>query len=188
MLATSPADVVVPPRARRSEMKVLDEIQAAVMLRAAEGTGLSMALLLALGTGMRRGELLAAHWSDVDLEAGTITVNQTLQAAFGELHFREPKTAKSRRRIILPGIVVDRLRAHRAEQAKKTLSRVAGLRARRASQSRLRAEGSVTPRTCRSCSRSRQECRMDLLYTCGSACSLGREFVLTPAPAVRASV
>src|SRR5665647_754103 len=33
-----------------------------------------------------------------------------------------------------------------------------------------------------------QESRMDLLSTCGSACSLGREFVLTPAPAVRAGV
>ena len=126
MLATSPADVVVPPRAKRSEMKVLDETQAAAMLRAAEGTGIYMALMLALGTGMRKGELLAVRWPDVDLEAGTLTVNQTLQAAFGELHFKEPKTAKSRRRITLPGIVVDALRAHRAEQAKKTLAREPG--------------------------------------------------------------
>ena len=85
-----------------------------------------MALMLALGTGMRKGELLAARWSDVDLEAGTITVNQTLQAAFGKLHFKEPKTAKSRRAVTLPGIVVDALRAHRAEQAKKTLAREPG--------------------------------------------------------------
>jgi len=126
LLATNPADVVVPPRPKRSEMKVLDETQAANMLRAAEGTGLYMALLLAVGTGMRKGELLAARWSDVDFEAGTITVNQTLQAAFGELHFKEPKTAKSRRRITLPGVVVDALRAHRAEQAKKTLAREPG--------------------------------------------------------------
>jgi len=126
LLATNPADVVVPPRPKRSEMKVLDDAQSAAMLRAAEGTGLYMALMLALGTGMRKGELLALRWPDVDLEAGTLTVNQTLQAAFGELHFKEPKTAKSRRRITLPGIVVDALRAHRAEQAKKTLAREPG--------------------------------------------------------------
>jgi len=75
------------------------------------------------GTGMRRGELVGLRWSDVDLEAGTATVNQTLQEAYGEPHCKEPKTTKSRRRITLPGVVVDALRAHRAEQAKKTLAR-----------------------------------------------------------------
>ena len=91
--------------------------------RAGEGTSLHMPLLLALGTGMRRGELLGLRWSDVDLDAGMLVVNQTLQEAYGELHFNEPKTTKSRRRITLPGVVVDALRAHRAEQARKTLAR-----------------------------------------------------------------
>jgi hypothetical protein len=54
LLATNPADFVVPPRVTRKEMKVLDEAQSAAMLRAAEGTDLHMPLLLALGTGMRR--------------------------------------------------------------------------------------------------------------------------------------
>ena len=85
-----------------------------------------MALLLALGTGMRRGEQLGLRWSDVDLDAGTVTVNQTLQEAYGKIIFKEPKTAKSSRRITLPGVVIDALRAHRAEQAKKTLAREPG--------------------------------------------------------------
>ena len=126
ILATNPADFVVPPRVMRTEMKVLDEAQAADMLRAAKGTSLYMALLLAVGTGMRKGELLAARWSDVDLEAGTLAVNQTLQEAYGKLLCKEPKTAKSRRRITLPGVVVEALRVHRAEQAKKTLAREPG--------------------------------------------------------------
>jgi len=79
-----------------------------------------------VGTGMRKGELLAARWSDVDLEAGTLAVNQTLQEAYGKLLCKEPKTAKSRRRITLPGVVVEALRVHRAEQAKKTLAREPG--------------------------------------------------------------
>jgi integrase len=122
LLVTNPADFVVPPRIVRSEMKVLDEGQAAAMLHAAEGTSLHMALLLAIGTGMRRGELLGLRWGDVDLEAATAAVNQTLQEAYGKIVFKEPKTAKSRRRITLPGVVVDALRAHRAEQARKTLA------------------------------------------------------------------
>ena len=42
--------------------------------------------------------------------------------AYGEMVFREPKTTKCRRRITLPGVVVDAVRAHRAEQARKTLA------------------------------------------------------------------
>ena len=121
-LTTNPADVVVPPRPKRSEMKVLDETQSAAMLRAAESTDLHMPLLLALGTGMRRSELLGLRWSDVDLEAGTATVNQSLQEAGGELITTPPKTAKSRRTVTLPGVVVEALRSHRAEQARKTLA------------------------------------------------------------------
>jgi len=75
---------------------------------------------------MRRGELLGLRWSDVDIEAGTLVVNQTLQEAYGELHFKEPTTTKSRRRITLPALVVEALRAHRAEQAKKRLRREPG--------------------------------------------------------------
>ena len=102
LLATDPADFVVPPLIVRNEMKILDETQAAAMLHAAEGTSLHMALLLAVGTGMRHGELLGLRWSDVDPEAAAATVNQTLQEAYGKIVVKEPKTAKSRRRITLP--------------------------------------------------------------------------------------
>jgi len=126
MLATNPADFVTPPRVTRTEMKFLDEKESAAMLRAAEGTSLHVALLLAVGTGMRRGEMLGLRWSDVDLDGAALTVNQTLQEAYGEIILKEPKTTRSRRRITLPGVVVDALRVHRAEQAKKTLAREPG--------------------------------------------------------------
>ena len=123
LLATNPADFVVPPRVTRSGMEVLDEVQSAAMLHAAEGTDLHMPLLLALGTGMRRSELLGLRWDDIDLKAGTATVNQGLQEAGGQLIVTAPKTVKSRRAVTLPGLVIDALRAHRAEQARKTLAR-----------------------------------------------------------------
>jgi integrase len=125
-MATNPADLVTPPRPKRTEMHFLTEIEAATTLRAAQGTSLHMALLLAIGTGMRRGEMLGLRWSDVDLDGAALTVNQTLQEAYGEIIFKEPKTTRSRRRITLPGVVVDALRVHRAEQAKKTLAREPG--------------------------------------------------------------
>lgn len=123
LLTVNPADSVVPPRIARKEMHYLDAGESAAMLRAAAGTRLYMALLLALGTGMRRGELLGLRWSDVELDGGTLIVTQTVQEAFGQLHIKEPKTAKSQRRITLPALVVDALRAYRTEQAKETLAR-----------------------------------------------------------------
>lgn len=126
LLAANPTDVVTAPKPRRTEMTVLDEQASATMLRAAQGSELYLPLLLAVGTGMRRGELLGLRWSDVDLEAGTLTVAQTLQEAYGEVLFKEPKTTKSRRRITLPELVVEALRAHRVEQAARTLAREPG--------------------------------------------------------------
>jgi integrase len=126
LIGLSPADLAMPPRVGRSEMKALDEGQAAAMLRAAAGTALYLPLLLAIGTGMRRGELLGLRWADVDLEAGTATVNRTLQEAYGELHLKEPKTTRSRRAVTLPSVVVEVLRAHRAQQARRTLAHEPG--------------------------------------------------------------
>lgn len=125
-LASSPADVVTPPRPKRTEMRFLDEAESAAMLHAAEGSTLHMPLLLALGTGMRRAELLGLRWGDVDLEAGTATVNQGLQEAGGQLIVTAPKTVKSRRTVTIPGLVIDGLRVHRAEQARRTLAHEPG--------------------------------------------------------------
>jgi len=77
ILTVNPADAVIAPRVRRTEIKVLSEDEAANMLHAAEGTVLYVPLLLAVGRGMRRGELLGLLWSDIDLDAGTATVLRT---------------------------------------------------------------------------------------------------------------
>jgi integrase len=58
-------------------MTALD--QAAAVIKAAVGTRIYIPVLLALTTGMRRGELLGLRWRDVDLEAGTATVMQALE-------------------------------------------------------------------------------------------------------------
>ena len=67
---------------------------------------------------MRRGELLGLRWSDVDLDGGALSVQQTrIRGEGGRLVYGSPKTAKGRRRISLAGSTVASLRAHRARQA-----------------------------------------------------------------------
>jgi integrase len=80
-------------------------------------------IVLAIYTGMRRGEILALRWQDVNLEAGYLRVEQALEETkLAGVVFKRPKTTKGRRTVSLPSTVTERLRAHRAEQdARKTL-------------------------------------------------------------------
>ena len=63
-------------------------------------------------TGIRRGELLALRWSDIDLKASKLTINQAIERIKGKFHFKAPKTRTSRRTINLPSITVEALREH----------------------------------------------------------------------------
>jgi integrase len=68
---------------------------------------------LAVCTGMRRGELLGLKWSDVDLEAGCLSVRRQLLREGRRLRFGPPKTRSSRRSICLDAGSVAALVAHR---------------------------------------------------------------------------
>jgi integrase len=75
-----------------------------------------------LATGLRRGEALALHWRDVDLDAAVVRVRWTLSRTSAGLELGEPKTEKSRRTVSLPVPAVETLRAHRKRQAAEQLA------------------------------------------------------------------
>ena len=68
LLIRNPAAAVRPPRPQRREMQVLSEADTATWLHAARGTRLWISVLLAVTTGMRRGEIAALDWPHVDLD------------------------------------------------------------------------------------------------------------------------
>jgi len=117
LLARNPADAVEPPRPERREMKALDADDTRRLLAAAEDSRLYTPILLAVTTGMRRGEILGLLWQDVDLNAATATVCRSLQQVRGKVSFKQPKTARSRRLVTLPALAVDALIRHKARQA-----------------------------------------------------------------------
>jgi len=122
LLGINPADAVEPPRPTRKETRVLSDSDAATLLRAVEPTRHYVPTLLALTTGMRRGEILGLRWADLDLDAGTLAVRQTLEQTRAGLRFKEPKTQKSRRLVPLASIAIEALRAHRGTQVASRLA------------------------------------------------------------------
>ena len=82
-------------------------------LAEAERRGLLAAFYLELTTGLRRGELLALQWDDLDFKTGTLTVNKQVYEVKGQLQVSVPKTRASIRRLVLPPGVVEVLRAYR---------------------------------------------------------------------------
>lgn len=78
------------------------------------GHPLEAHVLVALGTGVRQGELLGLAWEDLDLSAGTLRVRKELARINGQYRRVEPKTPRSRRTIRLAPVVTDALVAHKA--------------------------------------------------------------------------
>ena len=73
--------------------------------------------VLALTTGMRRGEILALKWQDIDFDLNTLQVRRIFTRSKGHRYvLAEPKTEKSRRSVILPLITVGLLKQHRMSQ------------------------------------------------------------------------
>ena len=71
---------------------------------------------LALTLGMRQAEILGLSWQDVDLDAGTLRVRQTLQRIGNETHIKEPPTARSWCTLALSPSLVAALTAHKDRQ------------------------------------------------------------------------
>jgi integrase len=121
ILARNVAALVDGPRIARHEMRTLSPEEVRRFLRAAVDDRLDALYVLAVTTGLRRGELLALRWSDIDLVARTLAVRGTLQRE-GGLSRTEPKTPRSRRRVELTYAATEALQRHRQRQAAERLA------------------------------------------------------------------
>lgn len=122
LIARNPIEDVTAPRVDEREIEILSDDEAAVLLRAAEGTRLYGPVLLAWATGVRRGELLALRWADIDLKRASMTIRQSLEQTKNGLRLKGPKTKRSRRVITLPSMAVEMLRDHKRHQAEERIA------------------------------------------------------------------
>jgi integrase len=116
LLAKNPAAAVARPGVARKEAKHASAVDVNKLLLCAEGLRYRNVLALIAATGMRRGEALALHWDQVDLNNGVLLVRGTLGRVGGKLVITEPKTDRSRRTIPIAAPLVAMLQAHRADQ------------------------------------------------------------------------
>ncbi len=120
------ASLVRPPRVPSTEIEIIREDQIKTVLQKLRGRSMYMIATLGLATGMRRGELLALRWQDVDLDGGKLRVEQSVEQTKVGLRFKSPKTKHGRRTITIPPSTVAELRTHWKEQQERRLALGAG--------------------------------------------------------------
>lgn len=111
------AALVDAPRVPHRDVNVLSPTDALRLVGAARDDHLEALWVLAISTGLRRGELLGLTWNDVDLDRRQLRVTKALQRVSGKgLVLVETKTRRARRSIVLPIGAVEALRRQKARQ------------------------------------------------------------------------
>jgi integrase len=120
LLARNPCEVFKKrlPKVERREMAALTADQSQQLLEAIRHTRVYWPVLIALATGMRRGEILALRWRNVDLDRGAIRVVESLEQTRAGLRMKAPKNEKTRA-VTLPAFAIEEFRRLRRRQAEE---------------------------------------------------------------------
>ena len=127
LLNRNPIDLVESPKlpARDVTVNAWDDDELAQFIDAASGDRLGAIWRLAALTGLRREELCALKWSDIDLDAGRLSVRRAAVPVAirdgGPIRIKSPKTPKSLRTVELDAETVAALRAWRRAQLEERL-------------------------------------------------------------------
>jgi integrase len=120
-LPRNPADALKRlPKVEVKPITVLTVEQSIRLLKAIRHTTIYWPTLIALATGMRRGEILALRWKNLDLEYGTVRVVESLEQTKAGLRFKSTKTDKARA-VPLPKFAIEALRRWKRQQAENLL-------------------------------------------------------------------
>ncbi len=110
LIPRNPCEDCVVPKPRKLDMKVLSPEQMGAYLEAAQRRELLPMFYLELVSGLRKGELVALRWDDLDIQSRTISVcRQYVRNPDGSLELTRPKTENSVRLVSIPQVAVDLL-------------------------------------------------------------------------------
>jgi integrase len=120
LLHRNPADAIQPPKVEKHRMATYDMAQTAALLEALKDERIYIPVLLAVLCGLRRGEIAALRWRNVDLEKSSLAVVESVEQMNGSIRIKETKSGRVRT-VALPLTVRDELKAHRLTQAQRML-------------------------------------------------------------------
>ena len=116
LILSNPTENCIIPKIEKQEMKILHPDHISAYLDAAEQRGALPMFYLELVSGLRKGELVALQWSDLDEASCTISVSK--QASWdteGNLILSQPKTGNSIREVSIPQDAVELLKQEHAK-------------------------------------------------------------------------
>ncbi len=121
-LAKNPAHATTPPKVERKKMLAYDAGQTAELLESLRPTRMFIPTLLAVMCGLRRGEVLALRWRNVELgdNRRQLAIVESAEQTKEGVRYKEPKSGRART-VSLSTTVLAELRAHRARQAEEQL-------------------------------------------------------------------
>jgi integrase len=120
ILARNPVDVVDPPKIERAAMTTYDLAQTADLIDTTRGTRMAITVILAVLCGLRRGEIAALRWRNINLDAAQLAVTESAEQTGAGVRYKKPKSGKGRT-VALSARVVNALRTHRVQQAEELL-------------------------------------------------------------------
>ena len=113
LILSNPTNDCKPPKLEKKEMKTLEPEQVQAYLKAANARGLLPMFFLELTTGLRKSELVALLWSDVNWKDRTLSISKQAYKIEGKMTVMPPKTGNSVRKIALSEELLDMLRQQR---------------------------------------------------------------------------
>jgi integrase len=120
LVSRNVADAVDPPKMERAALATYDMRQTAELLEALRNTRLRLPVLLGVMCGLRRGEIIALRWRNIDLVRGQLSVVESAEQTAAGVRYKPPKSGRGRT-LALSSTVVSELRQHRLNQAEELL-------------------------------------------------------------------
>ena len=122
LLQRNPADAVQPPHAEKTEMQIWDEDEIKTFLDNIKNSAYYTIFFVSLFTGLRRSELLALRWQDVDFIYCQLYISRSIhQLKNGQFVYKSTKSAKGNRPVALSPSTLDMLRRHRINREAQCL-------------------------------------------------------------------
>jgi len=123
-LDRNPCERVEPPKYKAKEKRPYTETELLEVIEAVEKEPVQFQLIfyLAAMLGMRRSEIVGLKWSDIDFDAATLNIRRSAARKAGEgTYVAGTKNTRSQRTLYVDAMILDKLKAHRAQQAERRL-------------------------------------------------------------------